>query len=107
MNNFNFSNNVFNNNTKASISSNNLKSYSNDGGRRSIEEVRSAQLEADRLLNPNAGMDYQTKLPTNNVLKTNNDVISKPNNQQQFNSTKSEETRNRLQDMSNLNRKIF
>ena len=58
-NNMGFSKNVFGGGLSSNNAANNLTSYNQDGGRRSLNEVREAQLNAERKIHPDAGKEFQ------------------------------------------------
>lgn len=121
MNNLSFSKNVFGGETSTKIAGNPVNSYSQDGGRRSVDEVRQEQLNADRGIHPDAGKEFQVELnqqayqnPINNASMTgafvtpnspsgmqNNNQIPAPSDIQM------DATRNRMQAMQGLNRRGF
>lgn len=121
MNNLSFSKNVFGGETSTKIAGNPVNSYSQDGGRRSVDEVRQEQLNADRGIHPDAGKEFQVELnqqayqnPINNASMTgafitpnspsgmqNNNQMPAPSDIQM------DATRNRMQAMQGLNRRGF
>lgn len=118
MNNLSFSKNVFGGETSTKIAGNPVNSYSQDGGRRSVDEVRQEQLNADRGIHPDAGKEFQVELnqeayknPINNAAMTGAFVT--PNNMPNKNQTpvpsdlQMDATRNRMQAMQGLNRRGF
>ena len=121
MNNLSFSKNVFGGETNTKIAGNPVNSYSQDGGRRSVDEVRQEQLNADRGIHPDAGKEFQVELnqgayqnPINSSAMTGafvtpNNQASMPNNNQMpaAADVQMDATRNRMQAMQGLNRRGF
>lgn len=118
-NNLNFSKNVFGGNGNTQIAGSNITSYSQDGGRRSVEEVRESQLNADRGINPDAGREFQVELnnepyqnPLNSSAMTGAYILpdrqdSGFNNQMPNADMQMDATRSRIQAMQNLNKRGF
>lgn len=108
MNNLNFSKNVFGGGMETKIAGNPINSYSQDGGRRSVEEVRQDQLNADRGINPDAGKEFQVNLQQSysKPLNNQNPSLSYSNNGQ-TNDLQLEATRARMESMQNLGRRGF
>jgi|GEM_PF-3406201 len=121
MNNLSFSKNVFGGETSTKIAGNPVNSYSQDGGRRSVDEVRQEQLNADRGIHPDAGKEFQVELnreayqnPVNNAAMTGafvtpNQQFGNPNNNQPSaaSDVQMDATRARMQAMQGLNRRGF
>lgn len=121
MNNLSFSKNVFGGETSTKIAGNLVNSYSQDGGRRSVDEVRQEQLNADRGIHPDAGKEFQVELnqqayqnPINNASMTGAFVTpNSPSGMQNNNQMPApsdiqmDATRNRMQAMQGLNRRGF
>lgn len=121
MNNLSFSKNAFGGNTETKIAGNPINSYSQDGGRRSVDEVRQEQLNADRGIHPDAGKEFQVELnqqayqnPINNASMTGafvtpNSQFGMPNNNQIPNASdmQMDATRARMQSMQGLNKRGF
>ncbi len=121
MNNLSFSKNVFGGNTETKIAGNPVNSYNQDGGRRSVDEVRQEQLNADRGIHPDAGKEFQVELnqqayqnPINNASMTGafvtpNSPSGMQNNNQIPNALdmQMDATRARMQAMQGLNKRGF
>jgi len=121
MNNLSFSKNSFGGSTETRIAGNPVNSYSQDGGRRSVDEVRQEQLNADRGIHPDAGNEFQVELnhgayqnPINNASMTGafvtpNNQNGMPNNSQMpaTSDVQMDATRTRMQSMQGLNRRGF
>jgi hypothetical protein len=121
MNNLSFSKNVFGGETSTKIAGNPVNSYSQDGGRRSVDEVRQEQLNADRGIHPDVGKEFQVELnhgayqkPINSAAMTGafvtpNSQGGMPNNNQMppTADAQMEATRARMQAMQGLNKRGF
>lgn len=121
MNNLSFSKNAFGGETNTKIAGQAVNSYSQDGGRRSVDEVRQEQLNADRGIHPDTGKEFQVELnqgayqnPINNAAMTGafvtpNNQSGMPNNNQMPNASDSQmdATRARMQAMQGLNKRGF
>lgn len=115
-NNLNFSKNVFGGTSGAKIAGNNITSYSQDGGRRSVEEVRQEQISAEHSINPNAGKEFQVnkgayQQPINTsgmtgAFKAPSGQKNVGNHQVQHDS-QFDATRARMQAMQNINKRGF
>jgi hypothetical protein len=122
-NNLNFSKNVFGGNANTKISGGPIiNSYSQDGGRRSLEEVRQDQLNADRGINPDAGKEFQVNINqgayqkpldsgamTGAFITPNNQTSMQNNNPMPATTTDAQmdATRARMQAMQGLNKRGF
>lgn len=119
-NNLNFSKNIFGGTSNTKMAGPAITSYSQDGGRRSVEEVRNDQLNADLGINPNAGKEFQVELHQNNYQKpfnsqANTGAFIKPesqkdmfnNNQMPASNMQMDAARTKMQAMQDLNRRGF
>lgn len=117
MNNLNFSKNVFGGGQETKIAGRPINSYSQDGGRRSVEDVRQEQLNADRGINPDAGKEFQTEIVNSayqKPLSTSNMTgafINKENSEvpssKSYGDVQMDATRTRIQSLQNLNKRGF
>ncbi len=115
-NNLNFSKNVFGGTSSTKIAGNNITSYSQDGGRRSVEEVRQEQINAEHSINPNVGKEFQVnkgayQQPINTSGMTGAFNVSNGqgnvSNPQVQHDLQFDATRARMQAMQNLNKRGF
>ncbi len=115
-NNLNFSKNVFGGTTGTKIAGNNITSYSQDGGRRSVQEVREDQINAEHGINPNVGKEFQVNYnngayqqPINTSGMTGAFKVpngqSNVSNPQVQHDAQFDATRARMQAMQNLNKR--
>jgi len=121
MNNLSFSKNAFGGETSTKIAGPAINSYSQDGGRRSVDEVRQEQLNADRGIHPDAGKEFQVEInqgayqkPIDNAAMTGafvkpNNQAGMPNNNQMpaAADVQMDATRARMQAMQGLNKRGF
>lgn len=112
MNNLNFSKNSFGG--QATPNNLNVNSYTNDGGRRSLDEVRQSQLEANQKIHPNDGKEFQVPIsdPRFDTSKMTGAFIKgNPNNVCNESTPKidiqMDSRRQKIDALNNLNRRNF
>lgn len=115
MNNLSFSKNVFGG--QGYPNSVNIPNHNSDGGRRSLEEVRESQLEANRKIHPDAGKEFQVQINNHqnfNASKMTGAFITRKeiaNEREEinisYNDAQNDLRNRRIEALNNLNRRNF